>query len=253
MFVPVFEKGGRVLVNFENSVPLHIQIKKLIKSEITAGKYSEKIPSERELMERFGVSRSTIRESVNHLVHEEVLDKVHGKGTFIKKKLAVHEWINALHSFTETVLNMGMTPSAKLLQSKVTTDNEYASRILKSKNLFTFTRLRRADKLPIAIERHFYTQDLGKQLQHYDLNESTIYDLLENELEIVLVEAQQTIRCVPISDADAIHLHLTPGTNVLSVERIITGVSGEPIEFYVSIFHPNLYELKLKTRRQQKF
>lgn len=114
MFVPVFEKGGRVLINFENSVPLHIQIKKLIKSEITAGKYSEKIPSERELMERF-------------------------------------------------------------------------------------------------------------------------------------------VRCVPISDADAIHLHLTPGTNVLSVERIITGVSGEPIEFYVSIFHPNLYELKLKTRRQQKF
>ena len=110
-----------------------------------------------------------------------------------------------------------------------------------------------ADQTPIAIERHFYADVLGQQLINFDLNSATIYDLLENELNIALIEAQQTIRCEPISDEDAVHLNVPQNINVLRVERIITGLLGEPIEYYVSIFHPDLYELKLKTRRQQKY
>lgn len=63
------------MLNFENHIPLHIQLKDLLKTEIVEGKYVEKIPSERELMERFTVSRSTVREAVKHLVHEGVLKK----------------------------------------------------------------------------------------------------------------------------------------------------------------------------------
>lgn len=77
--------------------------------------------------------------------------------------------------------------------------------------------------------------------------------MLEDELKIVLVEAHQTIRCVPISDEDAGYLQLSSGINVLCVERTITGTRGQPIEYYVSVFHPDLYELRLKTKRQQKF
>ena len=68
-------------MNFESHIPLHIQLKDLIKAEIVEGNYEEKIPSERELMERFSVSRSTVREAVNHLVRDGVLKKIHGKWT----------------------------------------------------------------------------------------------------------------------------------------------------------------------------
>lgn len=178
------------MLNTENPIPLHIQLKHLIQSEIQAGKYQDKIPSERELMQRFNVSRSTVRESINHLVHEQVLEKVHGKGTFIKSKVTVHEWLNTLNSFTETVRNMGMVPSAQLLYMKESCDDDKVKSILSAEQVFTFTRLRMADQLPIAIERHFYTNKLGQQLKKFDLNSSTIYDLLENELNVALIEAQ---------------------------------------------------------------
>lgn len=241
------------MLNTENPIPLHIQLKHLIQSEIQAGKYQDKIPSERELMQRFNVSRSTVRESINHLVHEQVLEKVHGKGTFIKSKVTVHEWLNTLNSFTETVRNMGMVPSAQLLYMKESCDDDKVKSILSAEQVFTFTRLRMADQLPIAIERHFYTNKLGQQLKKFDLNSSTIYDLLENELNVALIEAQQTIRCVTISNEDAAHLNVPEKINVLCVERIITGLLGQPIEYYISIFHPELYELKIKTRRQLKY
>lgn len=246
-------KGGAALVNYENPIPLHIQIKDLIQAEIHDGKYKEKIPSERELMERFSVSRSTIREAISHLVREGVLQKVHGKGTFITTKKSVHEWLNALHSFTETVQNMGMKPGAKLLYTNVVTACEKEKAILKEDSLFTIARIRTADNLPIAIERHYYGKAIGTKLQRYNLEISTIYDLIEKELQIMIVEAEQIIKCKQISDEDAAHLQLERGVNVLEVERIITGVNGEPIEYYTSIFHPEVYSLRIKTKRERKF
>lgn len=241
------------MLDYENPIPLHVQIKELIKAEILDGKYGEKIPSERELMERFSVSRSTIRESVNHLVHEGVLEKIHGKGTFILSKKPVHEWLDALHSFTETVRNMGMKPGAKLLYTNIVEDCSEGEKIFNERSLFTIARLRTANNLPIAIERHYYRRELGEQLQHFNLETSTIYDLIERDLCIVMQEAEQNIRCLPISEEDAVHLRIEPGVNVLSVERVITDEVGEAVEYYSSVFHPELYSLRVKTRRKHKF
>ena len=71
------------MINSNNPIPLHAQIKELLRKEIHAKHYSDKIPSERELMDRFSVSRTTVREAVAHLVNEGLLEKIHGKGTFI--------------------------------------------------------------------------------------------------------------------------------------------------------------------------
>ena len=90
------------------------------------------------------------------------------------------------------------------------------------------------------------------QLQQYNLETSTIYNLIEKELGIVIVEAEQIIRCKEISAEDATYLQLERGTNVLSVERIITGLNDEPIEYYTSIFHPDIYSLRIKTKRERK-
>lgn len=236
-------------LNFENHIPLHIQLKDLLKTEIVEGKYVEKIPSERELMERFSVSRSTVREAVKHLVHDGVLKKIHGKGTFITKNKTVHDWLNSLNSFTDTVRQMGMKPGAKLLYAKNIDNFPEANEILGQSILFGISRVRTADDQPISIERHFYHTHLGKQIAAHNLNEATIYDIIEKELNITMVEAEQTIRCSPISEEDAKLLDLKPYTNVLNIERVILGVQGEVIEYYSSLFHPELYMLKLKTKR----
>lgn len=239
------------MVNVNSPIPLHIQLKQLIQHEIMEGKYADKIPSERELMERFQVSRSTVRESINHLVQDQIVEKVHGKGTFIRSRKTIHDWLNSLHSFTETVKRMGMVPSATLLSVEEHLNDAHIQSILQCDELFSFARLRSANQKPIAIERHYYSQPLGEKMKQFNLNDATIYDLLEQNLGITLHEAEQTIKVVAIEKEDAEYLHLTPDKNVLCVERIITGVMGEPIEYYRSIFHPNYYELKLKTKRQQ--
>lgn len=236
-------------MNFDSHIPLHVQLKDLIKGEIVEGKYEEKIPSERELMERFSVSRSTVREAVSHLVQDGILKKIHGKGTFITKNKTVQDWLNTLNSFTETVNQMGMKPGARLLSSNELHYFEVGSKIFGEQPIYSIARLRTADNLPIAIERHYYERKLGLQISKYNLNKATIYDVIEKDLNITIVEAEQTIRCCSISVEDAELLGLQPNINVLCIERVITGENQQIIEYYQSLLHPELYMLKLNTKR----
>ena len=52
------------MLDNNNPVPLHIQLKEILLKEIQQGVYKEKIPSERELIDKYSVSRTTVREAV---------------------------------------------------------------------------------------------------------------------------------------------------------------------------------------------
>lgn len=238
------------MIDEENPIPYHLQVKDILKKEIVANKYSDKIPSERELMERFSVSRTTIREAINHLVNEGLLDKKHGKGTFIKKRRPIQEWLHTLNSLTETLERFGMTPGSKLLLSKRVSKPEYIAEHLQEETFYLIKRLRTADGIPIAIERHYVPIKLGEQLNEFDLDSITIYDVMEKELGINMYKAEQVITCTSVSDEDASHLELAHGTNALFVDRIIRDIDGEIIEYYTSVIKPGMFEFRLKMKRK---
>ena len=66
-------------------IPAYIQIHDQIKSEIDQKiwKIGERLPSERDLAEKFQVSRMTLRQAITLLVEEGVLERRVGSGTFI--------------------------------------------------------------------------------------------------------------------------------------------------------------------------
>lgn len=230
-------------------IPLHIQIGKILESKIKEGIYKDKIPSERELMDEFSVSRTTIREAVLRLVNDGTLKKVHGKGTFITKKPPIHEWLSTLNSFTETVRNMGMVPGSKLLRKEKLKKGEDTIDIFEN-DVYTIERLRFADEKPVAIEQHYYSVDLGLKLSKYDLESATIYELLENELGVNLVEAEQFISTEIVDDQSARYLGLPLNTSVLSVERIIYDEFENPIEYYKGLYRSDMYVFRIKTKRR---
>ncbi|WP_080873748.1 GntR family transcriptional regulator [Oceanobacillus timonensis] len=229
-------------------IPLHIQIYKSLKEKITAQKYTEKIPSERELMDMYSVSRTTIREAVTKLVNDGLLIKVHGKGTYVNKKPPIQEWLSSLNSFTETVRRMGMVPGSKLLTSKKLAADKHQIEVFEE-DVLMIERLRYADEKPIAIEKHYYPLSIGERLTQFNLDKETIYDLLENELGIVLDEAEQYITTEIIEDHLAQYLEIPYGSNVLLVERIIVDDIGNVIEYYTGQFRPDKYTFRMKTKR----
>lgn len=239
------------LFDTSNPVPFHLQIRDVLVDEIKEGQYKEKIPSERDLMDRFSVSRTTIREAISHLVQEGILEKIHGKGTFIMQKPPVHEWLDSLNSLTDTIKKMGMEPGSKLLHKGIASEPSNILDLLNVDQFYKIERLRTSDSKPIAIERHYYAKELGARIAEYNLDTTIIYDVIENDLGIEMEEAEQVISSKEVSDEDAENLEVKKGSSVLCVERLILDVHGNPIEFYTSNFRPDMYVFRIKTKRKK--
>lgn len=103
------DKGSSVLL-YEQ---IKIDIKHMIeKQTIERG---QKLPNEKDLCEQFNASRITIRRAINDLVHEGYVEKIHGKGTYVRDyKKPIH--ILDLRGFSEG-LSLAETPITKKIIS----------------------------------------------------------------------------------------------------------------------------------------
>lgn len=236
-------------INHKSPIPLHVQLKDILREEILIGKHKEKIPSERELMEQFSVSRSTVRKAVNSLVYEGVLEKKHGKGTFVSLQ-PVEEWLGNLSTYNEIVQNMGMKPSIRLLYQGIESATENAVP-LGLKEVYVIERLRFADDVPLAIEKQYYPLEVGRNLAQFDLNNVAIYDILESSMGINLSEAEQIITSKMPTKEEAQLLGIEETTSVLETERVIYDVDGNAIEYEKSVFRSDMYSFRINLSRRR--
>src|SRR5690625_2099866 len=105
---------------------------------------------------------------------------------------------------------MGMKPGTKLITHNPTTQTPKIQERTGFETAYFIKRIRYADEIPIGIERHYYPTTIGEQLITYDLDNATLYDLVENELGIQFAEANQTIASGPLMNEDKDDLEIPP-------------------------------------------
>ncbi len=125
----------------------------LIKSGLASG---TPVPSERELCEQFDVSRMTVRQAIDTLVVDGILERHQGKGTFVappKLDLQVR-----LTSFTQEMRRRGMEPGVVMLLAETITADETVVEALELETDSEVHHLRRlltANAIPMAIEENW--------------------------------------------------------------------------------------------------
>jgi GntR family transcriptional regulator len=233
-------------LELSSPIPLHVQLRNILESKILQGEYKERIPSERELMDMYSISRSTVREAVSTLVQEGILQKRQGRGTFVSLKPVVKEWIQ-LVSFTESSREMG----TKLLEHGVvaTPDNIQETNSYGNES-YCIKRLLLRDGVPIGIELHYYPLQLGQRLSQSNLNSAVLYDVLESDLGVVFLEADQMITCCHPTVEDAMHLGVSQSMCLLVTERMISDPERNIVEYYKGFFRSDKYCFSMKMSRK---
>ena len=101
-------------------VPVYIQIHNAIRADIEAGKWrvGDRIPSERDLAVTFKVSRMTLRQAIQTLVDEGILERRVGSGTYVANQ-KVQEKMSGVTSFTDLMQAQGKVPSSKTVSYHV--------------------------------------------------------------------------------------------------------------------------------------
>ncbi|WP_213522047.1 GntR family transcriptional regulator [Paenibacillus sp. J31TS4] len=238
-------------LDFESGVPLHLQLREILRRAITqrgAGGDSLRMPTDYELVERYGVSRVTVRNAIQSLVDEGLLVRERGRGTFVKTNQA-ENWIGRLMGFTETVKEAGYEPGAKLLDKGFTSELPESFRWAGLPVVWELKRLRYADDKPIAIEFAYYPPPIGKEIEKQDLLHIAMYRYLEEELGIPLSEARQTISAVNADSYEAELLNVPGHTALLSIERTTYRDDRTPVEFLKAVYRPDYFQYAVHLTR----
>lgn len=233
----------------DGPVPKHRQLRdillSLIDSELTP---DSPIPSERELVTRFNVSRATVREAVGRLVSEGRLYRVRGKGTFV----AAPRVESQLHlaSFTEDMRRRGHKPSTIVLGADESIPPPPARAALGLTNTdraYRIERLRSADGAPMAHEVSWLPAGPLPGLLEHDLAGS-VYSILARDYGRLLDSAAQTVWAEGADPLRSRVLRVPPAAPLL-VFRRTSYASGRPMEHVTSWYRADRYQVHMKLDR----
>lgn len=228
--------------------PVYIQIHNQIKKDIEAGKWKigEKIPSERELAENFSVSRMTLRQAIQTLVDEGILERKIGSGTFVARK-KVQEKMSGITSFTEITEAQGKVPTSKTVSYLITIPSLSESEKLNlddNQKVLRMERIRFADDVPICFEVATVPLELVKDYDKTHITSSLYRTLEENGL--IIGHAQQTVSAMLASERIADFLQLKKGDAILRLRQVSFLQDGSPFEYVRTQYAGDRYEFYLE-------
>lgn len=229
------------------TTPMYIQIHDKIKQKIEDGEWSigDRLPSERDLSEEFEVSRMTLRQAIQTLSDEGILEKRIGSGTFVASK-RVQEKMSGTTSFTEIMMNQGKTPSSKTIAYYLATPSKSESeklQLLTGEEVLRMERVRYADNIPICFEVAAIPAKIVKYFSKQEVTAHFYQTLSEHGYEIG--GSEQTISATIARDKIADLLSIKKGTAILRLrqlsflsdkkpfEYVRTQYVGERFEFYL--------------------
>jgi GntR family transcriptional regulator len=229
--------------------PKHAQLREILRrlaeQELPPG---SAIPSERDLAERFGVSRLTVREAVGQLVTDGLLTRIRGRGTFTAARRMDLQLY--LMSFTDDMRRRGLTPATQTLGSRPEVPPPSAASALglgPGEPAYRVLRLRRADGTPLAVERGWYSPREVPGLLDADLSRS-LYTLLAERYGLRLDHGRQTVRA-EAADAETARLLGVRQGSPLLVFRRVSSANGRPVEDMTSWYRGDLYQVTMQLDR----
>lgn len=226
----------------DGPVPKHRQVRDLIVGLAEPGRA---IPSERELVARYGVSRATVRKAIDGLVADGVLTKSLGRGTFATRP-RVESHLH-LASFSADMRRRGMAASSRILSialHRPPADVAAALHLGADALAWRLHRIRLADDAPLAVEVAWYPAAPLPGLDRHDLVHESLYDILGRTYGHWIDRAEQTLWGESADDALAKHLQAAPGTPLLVFRRTSTS-AGVPIEHVTSHYRGDRYQLHM--------
>lgn len=233
----------------EYTPPKYIIVKHAIKAMLDQGLLEANaiLPSERELMETYNVSRITVRRAVEELEQEGYLYKVQGKGTFVKGDEKRQDLIS-ITSCTEDVLRLGMTPTRKVVGSEIIpADKKRQSRLslAEGDRVFRLKRIYYADGEPLNYTTVYLPYKLFPGVESHDFSLNSLYKVLEEEYGVKITRAERTLEAVLAYEEVQEYLNIRSGVPLILFRCITYGeIKGKeyPVETFKCYYRSDRFK-----------
>ena len=232
--------------------PLYQQIKALILQSLQAGEWKpgEAIPSEIELAARYRVSQGTVRKAIDELASDNLVVRRQGKGTFV----ATHAEHHVQYRFLKLIPDSGDSASEGPAQRRIVDCRRQraSAEVARALGLRSGDAVLQARRIlsfggtPTILEDLWLPGNpfkglTAERLSQYD---GPMYALFETEFGVRMVRAEEKIRAVLPDAEQAEWLQVTPGTPLLSVERIAYTYKDVPMELRRGLYRTDTHHYR---------
>ncbi|WP_018150940.1 GntR family transcriptional regulator [Leeia oryzae] len=229
---------------------VHHKARQAILSMLEAPEFAEgkQIPAERDLATHLGISRMTLRKAIEQLISEGILERRGNRGTFVKAP-DVQRPMSRPQSLSNLLETHGTQAGSTLLHFQTIPASTSMARQLQIPEgdaLVVIRRLRSIDDVPFCIETSYIPLNFVPQLTASDLIDGqSLYQLLYTRYGLVMGSDEGEVRVVLLTDEESELLKLPSGSPALAYKGVILDTKRRPVEYLVSLNHPQRVSFKL--------
>ena len=230
-------------------IPLHYQIADYILEMLAKGNldFSAQLPTEEEFRETFGVSRTTIRKALDHLLGKDLLIRKQGKGTFWTESARIikREKLSGInrqifHIKKETQVNV-----LSRYKAKASADITDFLRLPSQSDVIIFERLRHDQNEPLSYTINYLPVSYGSRINKSHLLKMTMLETLEKIAKIELGAVEHQVEITRADQATSKYLQVPVLDPVLTVNTRVFDTERVPVEIVWTHFVEHKYKFRV--------
>jgi GntR family transcriptional regulator len=215
-------------------IPLHHQVFRDLKSALDANEWrpGERMPTERELAERYGCSLITVRHALSELVREGRIERTRGRGTFVLQPRIDRDIAGAM-SFSEEMQRRGLDPTTRVVTARIEPAGEAIAGSLgvaADAPVVYLERVRLGSGEPLLLEQARLPAERFPGLLAFDLERRSLYDILSERYSTRIVRAREAVEPVVLKRREAELLDLSTRSLALQIDGVAFAADGSAVE-----------------------
>lgn len=193
----------------------------------------DKLPGERDLCERLGVSRTALRGAIKQLCSQGILESRHGSGTYVLPPRPTQVF-QQTGSFTDIVAATGRTAFSRIVRRECSQADELIAkkmRIEVGAPVYILSRVRLADDLPISFETSHVDLERCPGIDAHDFERESLLSVIKGAYSIQIVHGVEQLSITRVNEREAELLGVEPGAPAFFEQCYNQDPTGANIEY----------------------
>lgn len=229
---------------------MHDELAQRLRDLVVTMRPDTQMPTEKELVQSFAVSRTTVRRALSALVEERLLVRRQGAGTFVAPRRTVHLF-DQLRPFVSIFDDTGSYPQGRIVRFELIDPSGDPDEVGgKGHGGLLVRRLYTVGEAPHGLVDITLPPHIGRRIARAQIDEHPVYEVLQDDLGIEVDRGDLAVSSVGASAEDATALRVEVGSPLLGLARVTYDRTGAVVERTEYRLLPHLFEMRLTVTAQ---